>query len=81
MQQTRAILQKFRNISLRHVKGHQDNDTRYEDIDLQSRLNVDCNAEAKRKMRASDCPTGRPAPAAGRRATLYTDNLEVTTNG
>ena len=81
MQQTRAILQKFRNISLRHVKRYQDDGTRYEDIDLQSRLNVDCNAEAKRKMRASDCPTGRPAPAAGRRATLYTDNLEVTTNG
>ena len=52
---------------------------RYEDLDLQSRLNVDCDAEAKRKMRASDRPTGRPIPAAGHRTTLYIDNLEVTT--
>ena len=53
VQQTRTILQKFRNVSLRHVEGHQDNVTRYEDFDLQSRLNVDCGTEAKRKMCAS----------------------------
>ena len=52
---------------------------RYEDLDLQSRLNVDCDAEAKRKMRASDRPTGRLTPAVGHRATLCIDNLEVTT--
>ena len=73
------MLQKFRNISLRHVKGHQDDDTRYEDLNLQSRLNVDCDAEAKRKMRASDRPASRPTSAAGQRATLCIDNLEVTT--
>ena len=30
-------------------------------------------------MRASDRPSGRPAPDAGHQATLYIDNLEVTT--
>ena len=79
MQQTRTTLQKFRKVSLYYVKGHQDNDVRYEDLDLQSRLNVDCNTEAKRKMRASRRPTSRPTPAAGHRATLYIDNLEITT--
>ena len=79
LQQTRTILQKFRNVSLRHVKGHQDDDMRYEDLDLQSRLNVDCDPEAKCKMRASDRPTSCPTPAAGHRATLHIDNLEVTT--
>ena len=78
-QQTRVTLQTFRKVSLCHVKGHQDDDVRYEDLDLQSRLNVDCDAEAKRKMCTSDRPTGRPTPAAGHRATLYIDNLEVTT--
>ena len=79
VQQTRIILQKFRNSPLSHVKGHQDDDTWYEDLDLQSRLNVDCDAEAKRRMCASDRPIGRPSLAAGHRATLYIDNLEVTT--
>ena len=79
VQQTRTILQKFRKVSLHHANGHQDDEVRYEDLDLQSRLNVDCDAEAKRKMRASYRPTGRPTPAAGHRATLHIDNLEVTT--
>ena len=30
-------------------------------------------------MRASSRPTGQPTPAAGHQATLYIDNLEVTT--
>ena len=42
-------------------------------------MNVDCNAEAKRKMCASSRLTGRSTPAAGHQATLYIDNLEVTT--
>ena len=79
VQQTRTTFQKFQKVSLRHVKGHQDDDVRYEDLDLQSRLNVDCDADAKCKMRAFHRPTGRPTPAAGHRATLYIDNLEITT--
>ena len=30
-------------------------------------------------MRASDRPSGQPTPSAGHRATLYIDNLDVTT--
>ena len=41
VQQNRDILQKFRNISLYHAKGHQDSDTRYKDLGLQPQLNVD----------------------------------------
>ena len=79
MQQTRTTLQKFRKVSLCRVKGHQDDDVRYKDLNLQSRLNVDCDAEAKRKIRVSRRPTGRPTPAASHRAALYIDNQEVTT--
>ena len=73
------LLLDFPNATLNHVKGHQDDDTRYEDLDYQSRLNVDCDRAAKQTMRASAVPAHRPPPKEGHRATLYIDNREVTT--
>ena len=52
MQQTRRLLKHFLDVTLNHVKGHQDDDTRYEDLDQQSRLNVDCDRKAKKAFRS-----------------------------
>ena len=79
VQQTRRLLKHFPDASLNHVKGHQDDDVRYEDLDYQTRLNVDCDREAQKAMRASTAPEGRKSPKDGHRATLYIDNMEITT--
>ena len=78
VQQTRRLLSHFLGASLIHVKDHQDDDTRHEDLDYQSRLTVDCNREAKKVMRASIAPKGRN-PKDGHPVTLYMSNMEVTT--
>ena len=69
----------FPNASLNHVKGRHDDDVRYEDFEYQARLNVDCDREAKKAMRASAAPEDQKLPNDGHRATLYIDNMEVTT--
>ena len=73
VQQTRHLLRHFPRASLNHIKGHQDDDVWYEDLEYQARLNVDCDREAKKTMRASTAPGGQRTPKDGHRATLYID--------
>ena len=79
VQQTRHLLSHFSDAALNHVKGYQDNDSRYEDLDYQSRLNIDCDREAKKAMCASVAPKERQMPKDGHRVTLYISNMEVAT--
>ena len=46
----RLALNKY---SLEHVKGHQDRNTRPEDLSLEARLNVECGEMAKNAVRES----------------------------
>ena len=62
VQQTRRLLTHFSDASLNHVKGHHDDDTRYEDLDYQSRLNIDCDREDKKAMHASIAPKEQQMP-------------------
>ena len=51
VQQTRNLLKYFPRASLNHVKGHQDDEVWYEDLEYQARLNIDCDREAKDNAR------------------------------
>ena len=55
-------LPDFPNITLKHVRGHQDRGTSYRNLPLEAQLNVDCDREAKREMREQPIPTTRPDP-------------------
>ena len=79
VQQTRKLLLQFPHATLNHAQGHQDNNTPYEKLNYQSRLNVDCNRLAKKTMRASTTPTEKKQAREGHRATLYIDDKEVIT--
>ena len=64
-------LPEFPNITLTHVRGHQDRGISYENLPLEAQLNVDCDKEAKRAMREQMIPTTRPDPIKGVGVTLY----------
>ena len=75
----RRLLKHFPRALFNHVKRHQDDDVRYEDLEYQAHLNVDCDREAKKTMRVSTAPKGQKLSKDGHRATLYINNMEVTT--
>ena len=71
---TKDLLPQFPNLAIKHVKGHQTDHTRYENLTFEAQLNEDCGTTAKDTMRNQSHPETRPAPIEGRRATLYLDN-------
>ena len=73
-------LPDYPNITLKHVRGHQDRGTSYRNLPLEEQLNVDCDREAKREMREQLTLTTRPDPIEGVGATLYIGNNMITTN-
>ena len=73
-------LPDFPNITLKHVRGHQDRGTSYENLPLEAQLNVDCDKAAKQAMGEQSMPTIRPDPIEGVGATLYINNNMITTN-
>ena len=64
-------LPEFPNITLTHVRGHQDRGISYENLPLEAQLNVDCDNKARRAMREQMIPTTRPDPIEGVGVTLY----------
>ena len=78
--QTRLLLQELRKVTLNHVKGHQDDSAQYEQLTLPARLNVDCDAQAKRMMQDTGVISGRAASPEGTEVAFYTGDDLVTTN-
>jgi ribonuclease HI len=76
---TRVLLEPMPNIELCHVHGHQDDDINYEDLPLESQLNIDCDEEAKACRLNENDGEGRPPPIEGTGATLYLNDEMVTT--
>ena len=72
-------LGRLPNVSLRHVKGHQTDDVRYEDLPFEAQLNEDCDKEAQSCMRGMVLDGSRPPPTAEAGAMLYLDNYLFTT--
>jgi hypothetical protein len=77
-----ANLKDFKSVIFLWVKGHQDDDddTPIEKRSLPARLNIACDAAAKKCMRDSAHPTTRPKPLEGAQATFYFGNTMVTTD-
>ena len=63
--QTRSLLQELRKVALNPVKGHQDDSAQYNQLTLPARLNVDCDARAKKMMQDTGVMSGRAAPPEG----------------
>ena len=76
---TRANLAKFTDVEVVWVKGHQDDNTPYDDLPLLAQLNVDCDTAAKKHLREGTHPTSRPAPLPDAKATLFFGTNMVTT--
>ena len=49
-------LTDFPNITLKHVRGHQNRGTSYGNLPLEAQLNVDCDRAAKQEMREQITP-------------------------
>ena len=80
VQQTKLLLRKFKNVTLNHVKGHQDNKIPYEKLPLPARLNVDCDEFAKDWMQFMDLTKTKPPPLEGAKVAFYLKNALITTN-
>ena len=78
--QARALLQQMRKVTLNHVKDHQDDSVPYEQLSLPARLNIDCDALAKKQMQETGVVDGRPLPPEGTGIAFYLGNDLVTTN-
>ena len=76
---TRNLLTEFVDITLHHIYGHQDNNTSYENLEFESQLNVDCDGEAKRQMRAPSI-SGRTEAEPGTGAMLYLGDNMITSH-
>eukprot|EP01082_Thalassiosira_pseudonana_P008637 g7672.t1 g7672 contig26:13077-14873(-) len=76
---TRNLLTEFVDIILHHIYGHQDDNTSYENLEFQSHLNVDCDGEAKRQIRASSI-SGRAEAEPGTSAMLYLGDDLITSH-
>ncbi|KAL7550562.1 hypothetical protein ACHAWF_015354 [Thalassiosira exigua] len=73
------ILKRLPKVTLRHVKGHQEDDIRYEDLPFEAQLNVDCDSEAKLCVENMTHLGSRPKPLEGSRAMLFLGTDMVTT--
>ena len=75
----RALLTQLPKVTIRHVKGHQDDQYAYADLPFEVQLNIDCDEAAKTCVRNMIAPTTRPDPINGAGAMLYLGNNMVTT--
>ncbi|KAL7545317.1 hypothetical protein ACHAWF_008670 [Thalassiosira exigua] len=73
------ILKRLPKVTLQHVKGHQEDDVRYEDLPFEAQLNVDCDEQAKLCVSNTTHDGTRPPPLEGSRAMLYLGPNMVTT--
>ena len=67
------------DITLHHIYGHQEDNTPYENLEFESQLNVDCDGEAKRQMRASSI-SGHTEAEPGTGAMLYLEDDMITSH-
>ena len=67
------------DVTFKHLLGHQDDETPYEDLPFEVQLNVDCDHGAKECMLNGTFDGPRPAPLIGAGAMLYFGNDMVTT--
>ena len=67
----KELMKQLTKVTLQHVKGHQTDVMRYEDLTFESQLNEDCNKEAKERMRNGEETMTRQKPTAGSKAMLY----------
>ena len=65
------LLQELRKVTLNHVKGHQDNSAQYDQLTFPARLNVDCDAQAKKMMQDKGVMSGRAVPSEGTEVAFY----------
>jgi hypothetical protein len=70
----------FDDVTIAWVKGHQDDDDQYENLPIESQLNIDCDAAAKLHLKEGTRPDGDAPPTAGMKATLYLGGHVVTTD-
>ena len=68
------------DVTIEWVKGHQDDDTAYNDLPIESQLNVNCDKAAKLHLREGTKPNQPPKPIAGSKAMLYLGGYMVTTD-
>jgi ribonuclease HI len=80
LQSTVSLLKKFPNAKVCHLYGHQDKQVAYENLNIPTQLNVDCDLGAKKCMRESEIDTTRPVPVAGSRAVFFLGSEMVTSN-
>ncbi|KAL7502062.1 hypothetical protein ACHAXN_000650 [Cyclotella atomus] len=73
-------LKGFDDVTIEWVKGHQDDDTAYDDLPIESQLNVDCDEAAKLHLREGTKPNQPAKPIAGSKAMLYLGGYMVTTD-
>jgi hypothetical protein len=73
-------LQDFDDVTIAWVKGHQDDDTPYDELTLESQLNIDCDAAAKMHLKEGIKPNFTPTPIAGSKASLCLGGHIVTTD-
>eukprot|EP00956_Cyclotella_meneghiniana_P023204 scaffold44714_cov61-Cyclotella_meneghiniana.AAC.4 len=73
-------LKDFNDITIEWVRGHQDDKTPYDDLPIESQLNIDCDAAAKRHLVEGTKPKYPAQPICGSRATLYLSGYMVTTD-
>ena len=77
---SRQMLSTFRNYEIIWTRGHQDDNTPFEDLPLLAQLNVECDQAAKRHLREGLRPSQPPKITPGSRAALVLNNNIVTTN-
>jgi len=70
----------FDDVTIAWVKGHQDDDDEYENLPIESQLNIDCDAAAKLHLKEGTRLDGDAPPTAGMKATLYLGGHVVTTD-
>jgi ribonuclease HI len=76
------IIQKLKNfpdVTIKWVQGHQDDNTHYDDLPIESQLNVDCDKAAKFHLKEGTKLNQNEKPLAGSKATLYLGRHMVTT--
>ena len=78
--QIRSLLQQLKKVTLNRVKCHKDNSVPYKRLLLPARLNIDCNARAKRMMQDTGAMGGRAVSPEGTKTAFYIGDDLGTTN-
>jgi hypothetical protein len=73
-------LRAFDDVTIEWVRGHQDDNITYDDLPIESQLNIDCDAAAKLHLEQGTKPQYPPKPIVGSKATLYLGGYMVTTD-